>query len=168
MKGSVDVAAEDRPGHVAPAYLQRRGRGTALTEWLDRHARVLFITPAVVMIVVFSIFPTIASAILALSRVKLKAGAYSITFAGLANFQKQLFGSEQVHFLGNLAAIAPFGWAVVSVGGGLLVWWLVRYLRGPVRILGLVGRLITASMLLALILMIAATLFSGRNWAPSA
>ena len=70
------------------------------------------------MILVFSVFPTIASAILALSRVKLRAGAYSITFSGLANFNKQLFGSEQFHFLGNLAAIAPFGWAVWSPGAG--------------------------------------------------
>jgi multiple sugar transport system permease protein len=158
---SADVAGEGRSGHAAPADRQRRGLGGALTEWLDHHTRVLFITPAVVVILVFSIFPTIASAILALSRVKLKAGSYAITFVGFANFRKQLFGSEQIHFLGKLTAISPLGWAAVIAVAGLLLWWLVRYLRGPVRVVGLIGRLITTAMLLTLTLMFAATLLSG-------
>jgi multiple sugar transport system permease protein len=133
-------------------------------EWVDQHTRVLFITPAVVMILLFSIFPTIASAIVALSRVKLKAGGYSITFVGFANFKKQLFGSEQYHFLGNFTAIAPMGWVVIGAVACMVLWWLARYLRGPVRVVGLIGRLITTAMLLAITLMFAATLFSGNQF----
>ena len=68
--------------------------------------------PAVIMILVFSIFPLIASAILALSNVRLKAGGYNIRFVGLANFEKQLFGSEQFHFLGIFDGDQPAGLVV--------------------------------------------------------
>jgi multiple sugar transport system permease protein len=164
VTGTDGVAAGTRSGHAASADLRRGVRGSGLAEWLDHHTRLLFITPAVVIILLFSIFPTIATAIVALSRVKLKAGGYSITFAGLANFKKQLLGSEQYHFLGNLTAISPLGWAVTATVGGVLLWWLARYLRGPIRPVGLIGRLITTAMLLALTLMLAATLLSGNQF----
>jgi multiple sugar transport system permease protein len=116
------------------------------------------------MILVFSIFPLIASAILALSNVRLKAGGYNIRFVGLANFEKQLFGSEQFHFLGTFGTISAWGWAVTMAVGALLLWWLLRYLRGPVWIPGLIGRLITAAMLFGLALLFGATLFSGTQF----
>ena len=64
------------------------------------------------MILMFSIFPLIASAILALVRVRLRAGGYDIRFVGLANFEKQLFGSEQFHFLGTFEDDQPAGLGV--------------------------------------------------------
>jgi multiple sugar transport system permease protein len=152
-----------RPGPAVPAEAAS-GRGVRLAAWLDHHARSLFILPAVLMILVFSIFPLIASAILALSRVRLRAGGYTITFVGLDNFEKQLFGSEQFHFLGTLATISPLGWGVTIVVGGLLAWWLVRYLSGPIWIPGLIGRMITAAVLFGLALLFAATLFSGTQF----
>jgi multiple sugar transport system permease protein len=133
-------------------------------EWLDRQSRGLFIMPAVLMILVFSIFPLIASAVLALSRVRLRAGGYDIRFAGLANFEKQFFGSEQFHFLGTFGGIRPLGWAVTLAAGLLLLWWLVRYLRGPVWVPGLIGRLITAAVLFGIALLFGATLFSGTQF----
>ncbi len=145
------------PGSRSPAK-------ASLAEWGDRQARRLFIMPAVLMILVFSIFPLIASAILALSRVRLQAGGYAVRFVGLANFRRQLFGSEQVHFLGNLGAIGPLGWAVAAAVGGLLLWWLARYLSGPVKVVGLIGRLLTAATLFGVTLMFAATLFSGNQF----
>ena len=140
------VIGSRRPGLRIPG---RRRRATARDAgWASgstsSHAR-LFVMPAVIMILVFSIFPLIASAILALSRVRLKAGGYNIRFVGLANFEKQLFGSEQFHFLGTFETISPLGWAFTIAVGALLVWWLVRYLRGPVWLPGLIGRLITAA-----------------------
>ncbi|MEM7022162.1 MAG: sugar ABC transporter permease [Pseudomonadota bacterium] len=139
-------------------------RGGRLSEWLDRHARTLFILPAVLMILVFSIFPLIASAILALSRVRLKAGGYDIRFVGLANFEKQIFGSEQFHFLGTFQGISPLGWGVIVISGLLLAWWLFSYLRGPIWIPGLIGRMVTAAVLFGLALLFAATLFSGTQF----
>jgi multiple sugar transport system permease protein len=139
---------------AAPAPLARG-------EWLDRHARWLFITPAVVMILVFSLFPLIASLLIAVSRVRLRGGTYTLTFVGLGNFEKQLVGSEQVHFLGQLTTLSPLAWVVVIAVAALLLWWLVGYARTQLTVLGLVGRLITAAMLMALTLMLAATLLSG-------
>ncbi len=149
---------------MAPAEPLAPARSARLATWLDHHARSLFILPAVLMILVFSIFPLIASAILALSRVRLRAGGYNITFVGLANFEKQLFGSEQFHFLGTFAPISPLGWVVTIAVGALLGWWLVRYLRGPIWIFGLIGRMITAAVLFGLTLLFAATLFSGTQF----
>jgi multiple sugar transport system permease protein len=143
------------PGTLFPAT-------ASLAEWTDQQARRLFIMPAVLMILVFSIFPLIASAVLAVSRVRLQSGGWAIRFVGFANFRKQLFGSEQIHFLGNFGAFSPLAWVVAATVGGLLLWWLVRYLRGPVKVMGLIGRLVTAVTLFAVTLMFATTLFSGR------
>ena len=112
-------------------------------EWVDRQSRHLFIMPAVIMILVFSIFPLIASAILALSRMRLRAGGYQIRFVGFANFKKQILGSEQFHFLGTFGSFSLLAWAFTIGVAALLLWWLLRYLRGPVWWLGLIGRLIT-------------------------
>ena len=117
----------------------RRGQAPArahggLSEWLDRSAGRIFIMPAVVMILVFSIFPLIASLVLALSRVRLRAGGYQVRFVGWRNFDKQLFGSEQWHFLGTLKGMGTLGWLVSAAVAMLLAWWWVRYPRSsPLR-----------------------------------
>jgi multiple sugar transport system permease protein len=133
-------------------------------ERIDRQARWLFIMPAVLMILVFSIFPLIASALLALSRVRLQSGGYTIKFVGLLNFKKQLFGSEQFHLFGNFGPISPLGWAAIAVAGALVLWWMIRYLRGPVQVIGLIGRLLTVSAILGLTLLFATTLLSDRQF----
>ena len=142
-----------------------RARPSAFTEWADRNSRHIFIWPAVIMILIFSIFPLIASAILALSRVRLGAGGYQLRFVGLRNFEKQIFGSEQFHFLGTFTTISALGWILIVAVGALLVWWLVRYLRaGSIWVPGLIGRLITASVLFGIAMMFAATLLSGNRF----
>ncbi|MFO1067423.1 MAG: sugar ABC transporter permease [Geminicoccaceae bacterium] len=124
----------------------------------------MFITPAVVMILIFSIFPLIASVVLAISRVRLRGGAYEITFVGLANFRKQFFGTEQFHFLGTFGGMGPVGWLVIVAVTVALVWWLVGYIRSAFTVLGFVGRLITAATLFGIALMYAATMFSGHQF----
>ena len=141
-------------------------RGRRIAEWFDRQARTLFVMPAVVMILVFSIFPLIATFILSLSRVRLRGGGYRIRYVGTRNYEKQLFGSEQWHFLGTFDGVGVLGWIVAAAAAGLLAWWLVRYFggrSGPVSVAGAVGRLITASVLFGIAFMFAATLFSGTR-----
>lgn len=150
-----------RPSRVEVTASLASAAPLARGEWLDRHARWLFIAPAVVMILVFSIFPLVASLLIAFSRVRLRAGTYSMTFVGFGNFEKQLVGSEQVHFLGQLTAFSPPAWVVVIAVAALLLWWLVGYARTQLTVIGLLGRLVTAAMLMALTLMLAATLLSG-------
>lgn len=148
-----------RSGPLAPVGLSGRAR---FSEWLDRQSRHLFITPAVVMILIFSIFPLVASLILAFSRVRLRAGGYQMRFVGWRNFKKQLFGSEQFHFLGTFNSLSVIGWIVTITAGALLVWWLVRYVRTKFWWLGFIGRLITAGLVFGVVLMYAATFFSGK------
>ena len=98
------------------ALLSTRER---LSEWLDRQSRSLFIAPAVILILIFSIFPLIASLVIAFTRIRPQAGGYRIRYVGLKNFEKQFVGSEQYHFLGTFDGISILGWAVIVVSAGL-------------------------------------------------
>ncbi|MEZ5933614.1 MAG: sugar ABC transporter permease [Alphaproteobacteria bacterium] len=159
-----DARTGERPGQGASAAFSTQPAAAGFGEWFDRQSRHLFIMPAVIMILIFSIFPLIASLILALSRVRLRGGGYNIRFVGLANFEKQIFGSEQFHFLGTFKGMSVLGWAVTVIVGALLVWWLITYVRGKVWVPGLIGRLLTASVLFGITVLFAATLFSGSQF----
>ncbi|MEM7301463.1 MAG: sugar ABC transporter permease [Pseudomonadota bacterium] len=133
-----------------------------MSEWMDRHSRSLFITPAVVMILIFSIFPLIASLIVAFSRIRLRGGGYQVRFVGWRNFEKQIFGSEQFHFLGTFTSISLLGWIVGLSTTAAILWWMIKYCRTNFSVIGFIGRLITASMMVGLAFMFAATVLSGN------
>ncbi len=155
-----DNATSARAGISSPeASLTLRVR---FSEWIDRHSRQLFITPAVVMILIFSIFPLVASLIIAFSRIRLRGGGYSVRFVGFDNFSKQIFGSEQFHFLGTFAPISALGWVFGLGVLGLVLFWLFKYATAKFTVLGFLGRVITASMAVGLAFMFAATLLSGK------
>src|SRR5215475_7712650 len=101
-----------------------------LATWLDRRADRLFVLPAVLVILAFSLFPLLVSAYLALSRFQLAPGGYRLRFVGWLNFRKLLFGSEQFHFLGVFVDIPWYGWLLLAIGAGVLLRGLWRYLRG--------------------------------------
>ena len=65
-------------------------RRTSISEWLDQRAGTVFIMPAVVMILIFSIFPLVASLVMAVSRIRLRGGGYNVRYVGAKNFAKQL------------------------------------------------------------------------------
>ncbi len=155
-----DNTTSARAGISSPeASLTLRVR---FSEWIDRHSRQLFITPAVVMILIFSIFPLVASLIIAFSRIRLRGGGYSVRFVGFDNFSKQIFGSEQFHFLGTFAPISALGWVFGLGVLGLVLFWLFKYATAKFTVLGFLGRVITASMAVGLAFMFAATLLSGK------
>lgn len=153
-----------RPGPTAPAGVDVLGppRSGGFGEWLDKHSRQLFITPAVVMILVFSIFPLVASLIIAFSRFRLRGGSYQVRFVGFDNFKKQLFGSEQFHFLGTFTTISALGWVFGLAVSGLMLWWIGRYAIREFTVIGFIGRLITAAFIVGVAFMFAATTFSGN------
>ncbi|PAP93422.1 carbohydrate ABC transporter permease [Mesorhizobium wenxiniae] len=163
MTSGTGATTTSRLGRVAPAgpnaSVTTRAR---LNEWLDRQSRQLFIAPAVIIILIFSVFPTIASLVLAFSNIRLRAGSYQVQFVGLRNFRKQFFGTEQFHFLGTFTSISLLGWIVTIASAASLIWWLYRYAKRDFTILGFIGRLITASMGFGLALLFSATLFSGN------
>jgi multiple sugar transport system permease protein len=150
-----------RPEHIVPAGTSSR---ETWPEWFDRHSRTIFIAPAIIMILVFAIFPTIASLVIAFSRIKPGADGYNIRFYGLQNFTKQFYGNEQVHFLGRFNEVSVAGWALAAVVAAWLLWWWFGYFKQGATFVGVIGRLITSAMLMALALMFAGTVFSGNPW----
>jgi multiple sugar transport system permease protein len=129
-----------------------------LSDWLDRHSGRLFVLPASLLILAFSIFPLIISAWLALSRFRLSAGGYQIRYVGPQNFRKLLFGSEQYHFLGTFAPKGVFGWLLVATVIALIGRAVIGYARsGQISVTGTIGRAIAFSLFGALAWLIAAT-----------
>jgi multiple sugar transport system permease protein len=130
-------------------------------EWFDRHSGTYFITPAVVLILIFAIFPTFYSIVFALSRVRFTADGLSFRFVGLQNFEKQLFGTDQNHFLGKIAPVSPLGWAFIAVVAAVVLWWLFRSVKKTTWV-GMLGRSVSAIMALFLAWVLGVSLLSGN------
>src|SRR5215470_6168121 len=128
-------------------------RRPEFTSWADRVAPAAFIMPAVLTILALSIFPLIVSVYLSLSRIKFEKGGVTVTFIGLLNYKKLVFGSQQFHLIGTLMPITPLGWVFLAAVVALLVVWLVTTLRRGAGVLGLVGRLLVAVAGMALALL---------------
>lgn len=150
-----------RPEQTVPAGSRFR---ESWSEWLDRHSGRVFIGPAIVMILIFAIFPTIVSIVIALSRIRFAAGGFDVRFVGLQNFAKQFVGNDQIHFLGRFNDMSLLGWIVTLAAIGGMGWWLIKYIRTEFTFVGLVGRLITTAMVVGLALLLAGTLLSGNAW----
>jgi len=135
------------PGRVSgPA--PRRGAVRHLTEdrlgaWRsDGAARWLFIWPAVVLVLVLSLFPLVASVALSFSKLVFNPGGVDLSFIGFANYQQLLFGLERSHFLGVAKTPNPLGWAVFLASVVLTGYAWTRSVRsGQVGIFGLALRL---------------------------
>jgi multiple sugar transport system permease protein len=148
---------------VAAAALEGRG-APALTfgEWLDRHAGRIMVLPAVLVILAFAIFPLIISAYLSFVRFALVPGGYKLTFVGLNNFQRLLFGAQQYHFLGTFKDLGFIEWILLVLAAGGLLYWLFRSIAsGRSSIYGLVGRLISAAFAMGLVTLVLATIVAG-------
>lgn len=114
------------PGFV----IERRSRmGIRAMEWLDRQAGAVFIGPAVLVVLLFSVFPLLASAWLSLSRFSLQADGYALTFVGALNYRKLIAGSQQFHLLGTAGEMGAGAWAGLVLAIALLGVLLLRSLR---------------------------------------
>src|SRR5207248_7456428 len=133
----------------ASARVQRAAssRWRPLATRLDRWAGSVFILPAVVVILGFSIFPLLASLYVSLSRLGFSEGGVDLKFVGLDNYAKLVTGIDHVHFLGLAGPLTPVGFVVLAAGYGLLAFGLYRYVRGHNRtVVGVVGRLFAAGV----------------------
>ena len=137
-------------------------RGGRLARWLDERAHLVFILPATLIVLAFSIFPLLLSLYFALTRFRFAPGGFVFRFVGLANFEKLLFGSESWRFLGRMTPWTAFDLFValaVTLGFG---WWLARHLRrGPFRWSAIAGRLLFALTAGGLIVLFARTTGDG-------
>jgi multiple sugar transport system permease protein len=148
----------DQPG-LSPAGLSQR---ETWAEWFDRHSRTFFIAPAVILILIFAIFPTFYSIVFALSRVRFTGNGLQFRFVGLQNFGKQFFGNDQVHFLGKVDQISIFGLAFFVAVSAAVLWWLFRSVKKTTWV-GMLGRLISAAMAIFIAWIAGATLLSGNT-----
>ena len=131
-------------------------------ERLDRHAGRIMVLPAVIILLCFAIFPLIISAYLALSRFAIAPGGFTLNFVGLLNFRKLLTGSQQYHLLGTFGAFGPLEWILIAAAALLLLFLFARYfLSGRATIFGTIGRLITASLAMGIVLLFVATIVAG-------
>jgi len=151
---SSDSSLELEPREPVPsgsafrARATRRAAQTADAWRSDGAARWLFIWPAVLLILVLSIFPLVASVALSLGRLAFHQGGVDLKIIGFANYQQLLFGLERSHFLGVLKAPNPIGWAVVLATLALCaVAWTRAARGGRVRPIGLLLRLVGGLLL---------------------
>lgn len=135
-----------------------------LNLYLERVAGNIFILPAVLVVLLLSIFPLIISLYLSLSRLKFVAGGFEINFVGLANYGKLLSGTEKTHFLGVMANPSLPGWLILGAVVAFMVFHLARYIRSQQYSLrGLVGKILPMMLVCLLLwLLVATTSSSGR------
>src|SRR5438094_5283289 len=112
---------------------------------LDRSAGAVFILPAVLVILAFSIFPLLASLYVSLARLSFSEGGVELKFVGFDNYAKLLVGIDHVHFLGLAGPLTPISVAVLLAGAALIAFWLYRYSRDQARSVGgFAGRIVVA------------------------
>jgi multiple sugar transport system permease protein len=151
---SSDSSLELKPEEPVPSGSALRVRAArratdTLGAWRsDGAARWLFIWPAVLLILVLSIFPLVASVALSLSKLAFHQGGVDLKLIGFSNYQQLLFGLERSHFLGVLKTPNPIGWAIVIGAAAQTVTAWVRAIRGGrVRPIGLLLRLVGGLLL---------------------
>src|SRR5215469_887247 len=108
---------------AAPAEVQAR---ETRDEWIDRHSGRIMVLPAVIILLCFAIFPLIVSIYLSLCRFALAGGSFTLTFIGLYNYRRLLFGAQQYHFLGTLKPFEWPEWLMFAAFLGLILYWLGR------------------------------------------
>ncbi len=164
----MDPRGSDLTGPTPGAAATRRGLTALDGLRTDALARWLFIWPAVLVILLLSIFPLVASLVLSLSNLVFKQGSIAIDFVGLDNFNALIFGTERKTFLGVLRAPTPLGWLLVIGSVALSVWWFRRSVRGgQLGPFGLVVRLGACCILVGFSWLLAQALL-GQGGRPGA
>lgn len=124
-------------------------------------ASSVFIWPALLVVLLLSIFPLLVSLYLSFSRFKFVKGGFELKWIGLGNYKKLLFGSEKTHFLGKIEQPTMLGWVVFIGITVLLVVTLVRYYRSERRSTGgFIFRAVVYAILIAFAWLLVITTFS--------
>jgi multiple sugar transport system permease protein len=136
-------------------------------ERIERAAPTLFILPAVLVVLVLSLFPLVFSLFLSMSRMRLEAGGTRFDFVWFANFRKFITGAEQKVLVGTLGSPTLLGWLIFAAVVGLLIWQIVKFLRenigavSPIKLLpALIGKILNASIFAVLTWLIVGSLFA--------
>jgi multiple sugar transport system permease protein len=147
-------------GLGAPVTLPRT-RNT-LGARLERLAPTAFVMPAVLVVLLFSIFPLVLSLYISLVSLQFAPGGFRLSFVGLRNYASLVVGFDRPEFLGVLARPGPGGWLALALAAGAAVWWLQRSMRRPdASVRGLAGRLVFVVVAGAGVWLLALTLGPG-------
>ena len=130
-------------------------------EWLDRNSGRIMVLPAVVILLAFAIFPLIVSIYLSLCRFALAGGSFTLTFIGLFNYKRLLFGAQQYHLIGTMKPLETPQWIALAAYAVMIFYWLGRYVATSFSVLGFVGRLISASLTTGIVIAALATIPAG-------
>jgi multiple sugar transport system permease protein len=115
--------------------------------------------PAVLVVLILSIFPLIVSIGLSLGHLKFVKGGFAFKYAGLANYRKLLVGSQKTHFLGKFIDPTPITWFIFGLVVVALLVFLIRYIRSAnFKTGGLFWRLLTVTVLGVLAWMVVHTI----------
>lgn len=137
-------------------------RRQTLGEWLDAVAPQVLLLPAVLIVLVFALFPLFISILLSFSRFQFVRGGFQVSWVGLANYNKLFFGSEQRHLLGKFTPLNQLewpAWLIFGVVVVVMVWMFYQYVTSPRRrAFGVVMRILTMIITGALALMAVSTL----------
>ncbi|MBI4671176.1 MAG: sugar ABC transporter permease [Chloroflexi bacterium] len=128
----------------------------------DSLTRASFVLPAVLIILLLSIFPLLISLFVSVTRLQFVPGGFELLFVGFNNYYKLLFGIDQGRFLGKFGTPDALGWLVLGVIALGLVYWVGRAVRrGRVTVVGLVGRIVLAVFLMSIALLTVSTMSAG-------
>ena len=130
-------------------------------EWLDRNSGRIMVLPAVIILLAFAIFPLIISIYLSLCRFALAGGSFTLTFIGLFNYKRLLFGAQQYHLIGTMKPLETPQWIALGVYAVVILYLLGRYVATSFSVLGFVGRLISASLATGIVIAALATIPAG-------
>ena len=144
----------------AAATIRMASRETR-DEWLDRNSGRIMVLPAVVILLAFAIFPLIVSIYLSLCRFALAGGSFTLTFIGLFNYKRLLFGAQQYHLIGTMKPLETPQWIALAAYAAMIFYWLGRYVATSFSVLGFVGRLISASLTTGIVIAALATIPAG-------
>ncbi len=126
----------------------------------ERAAPAVFILPAVLVVLLLSIFPLILSLLLSMSRLRFESGGLQLQFVALDNFRKLLFGTEQKVLFGTTSTPSWIGWVLFGAVVVALVMWVVRLLREGRTAGSVIVRIVQSIVLATLAWLVVSTLFS--------
>lgn len=126
---------------------------------IDRAAPAVFLLPAVLIVLLMSIFPLVLSIYLSMSRLRFEAGKTVLDFVGFDNYAKFLFGNEQSVLIGTLSTPTWVGWLFLAAAMAWAVYSLIRSARVE-GIGGLLSNLLNTLLLFGLIYLAISTIFS--------
>jgi multiple sugar transport system permease protein len=138
-------------------------RPIPFSERLERAAPNLFILPAVLVVLLLSLFPLVLSLYISVSKINLLPTGIKFDFVGFSHYSKFLFGNEQKVLIGTLAAPTVLGWVIFAAVGLVLARSIFNYLRSDAqgKLGGLIGRVLNAIIFSGLAWLIVASIFSN-------